>query len=188
MAKRFLPDHAFHIGENDESHIGQFPNLHAMALYVVGKAPAQMPDGSIDPEGMGMYALGRLIGDAHFKLMRPWPTSTTEWFKLMQSGPDDSHIEIVADVMLPRSPRASAVRVAFLYRIGAFLDIALHWPGRMQAIIAALDALTNERLTERARAILETGIDPGADDLWPLDPTKWAPICNATEAQEVCHG
>ncbi|MBI5786586.1 MAG: hypothetical protein HZA64_14120 [Rhodocyclales bacterium] len=187
MAKRFLPDHEFHIGENDEAHIGQFPNLRSMALHVVGKAPAQMPDGSIDPEGMGMYALGQLIGDAHFKLMRPWPTSSTEWFGLLQSGPDNSQIDIIADAMLPLSLRASTVRVVFLYRVGAFLDIALHWPERLPAIIAALDALTNERLTERARAILETGTDPGAGDLWPLDPEKWAPVCNATEVQEVRH-
>jgi hypothetical protein len=183
----FLPGHAFHIGENDESHIGQFPNLRAMALYVVGKNPLPMPDGYADPEGMGVWALGGLIADAHLKLMRPWPTSTTEWFQLMQSGPDDNHIEIIADAMLPLSPRASTVRVAFLYRIGAFLDIALHWPERLPAIIAALDALTNARLTERARAILEAGTDPGAEDLWPRDPAKWAPGCEATGTKETCH-
>jgi hypothetical protein len=187
MAKRVLPDHAFHIGENNESHIGQFPNLRAMALYVVGKNPLQMPDGYSDPEGMGVWALGGLIGDAHLKLMRPWPTSTTEWFQLTQSGPDDNHIEIIADAMLPLSPMASTVRVAFLYRIGAFLDIALHWPARMQAVAVAVDALTNERLTERAEAILETGIDPGAEDLWSRDPAKWAPVSGAAKSQGVCH-
>lgn len=53
--------------------------------------------------------------------------------------------------------------------MGEFMDISLHHPGRLAAIIANIDTLTNARLTERARAILVTGIDPGADDLWGED-------------------
>jgi len=170
---RFLPDHAFHIGENDAAHIGQFPNLRAMAFYVVGKAPLPLPDAHVDFTGMGVAALGGLIGDAYLKLIRPWPASQIEWGQCEQPGADDSDIEIIADAMLPLSPRASTVRVAFLHRVGAFADIALHCPERLPSIVAALDVLTNARLTERARTILETGIDPGTADLWPLDLKEW---------------
>lgn len=168
-----LPDHVFRIGENGHAGIDQFPNLRQMAFHVVGKAPRPLPDGKADTWGMGTYALGLLIGDAHFKLMRPWVTSPAEWRELMGSGQDSNEIAGIADGLLPLSPPAEPVRDAFLHRIGEFLDIALHRPDRLPSIIAAIDALTNERLTQRARAILETGIDPGANDLWPRDQEGW---------------
>lgn len=169
-----LPDHTFRIGEAGSANITQIPNLRPLAFHVVGKAPAPMPDGRIDTWGMGTIALGLLIGDAHLKLMRPWPTSMAEWWELMKSGPAGNEIARIADGLLPLSPKAEPVRDAFLSRVNEFLDIALHRPDRLPAIITALDALTNERLTERARAILETGIDPGADDLWPSSAEGWA--------------
>lgn len=174
LAKPFpLPPHDFHIGEDNSANIGQFPNLRPLAFFVIGKAPLPpLPDGTIDTWGTGTYALGSLIADAHLKLMRPWAMNATEWQELANSGLDGNEIEAIADVLLPLSPKARPVRFAFLSRIGEFLDIALHRPDRLPSIIAAIDALTNERLTQRARAILETGIDPGACDLWP-DPASF---------------
>lgn len=168
-----MPDCVFRIGEGGHANIGQFPNLRAMAFYVIGKAPVPMPDGVVDWLGMGPFALGGLIGDASLKLVRPWPTTAAEWVGLMQQGPDGSEISTIIDAMLPLSPKASSVRSAFLYRVGEFMDVALHRPERLPAIIAALDALTSERLTERARAIMQTGIDPGAADLWPDAVNGW---------------
>lgn len=157
-----LPDHTFRIGEGGAAHIGQFPNLRAMAFYVIGKAPAQMPDGNVDTLGMGPFALGALIGDAHLKLMYPIHTPPEQW----ELRSDAGEIATIMDSMLPLSPKASAVREAFLYRVGEFIDLALHKPTAVRFIIARLLLLTNERLTERALAILRTGIDPGANDLW----------------------
>lgn len=157
-----LPDHTFRIGEGGEAHVGQFPNLRIMAFYVVGKAPVSLPGGEVDTLGMGPFALGALIGDAHLKLMRPWPLSPDQW----ASHADVGEIDVIANAMLPLSPKADAVRVAFLYRIGEFMDLALHRPELLPGLAGRIDAMTNERLTERARAILETGIDPGAADLW----------------------
>jgi len=157
-----LPDHTFRIGDGGEAHVGQFPNLRVMAFYVVGKAPVPLPGGEVDTLGMGPFALGALIGDAHLKLMRSPQLSPDQW----ELWADVGEIAAIIDTMLPLSPKADAVRAAFLYRVGEFMDLALHRPELLPEIIARLDALTNERLTERARAILETGIDPGTDDLW----------------------
>jgi len=158
-----LPDHVFRIGEGGEAHVGQLPNLRAMAFHVIGKAPVPLAGGYVDTLGMGPYALGSLIGDAHLKLMRPWPAADGDWFPRADAG----YLLAIADGMMPLSPKADAVRAAFLYRLGEFMDIALHRPELLPGIAARLDTLTNERLTERARGILETGIDPGATDLWP---------------------
>lgn len=168
---RFLPDHVSRIGEGGEAHVDQLPNLRAMAFHVIGKAPAPRVDGIVDALGMGVYALGAFIGDVHLKLMRPWSAGPEQW----EAHGDAGDIAGIIDLLLPLSPKASAVREAFLYRVGEFMDIALHRSEWLPAIIAALDRLTNERLTERARAILEIGIDPGAGDLWPTESAGWAP-------------
>lgn len=165
-----LPEHAFHLGEDGHANVGQFPNFRYMAFHVIGKAPAPMPDGTVDTLGMGIFALGGLIGDACLKLARPWPLAPGDRFV---ADPAQGLIVEIADGLLPLSPKADAVRGAFLCRMGEFLEIVLHQPERLPAIIANVDALTNARLTERAAAILRTGVDPGAADLWqsasPLD-------------------
>lgn len=158
-----LPNHVFRIGESGEAHVGQLPNLRAMAFHVIGKAPVPPAGGYVDTLGMELYALGSLIGDAHLKLMRPWPATAGDWFPRADAG----YLLAIADGMMPLSPKADAARAAFLYRLGEFMDIALHRPVLLPGVVVRLDALTNERLTERARGILETGIDPGAADLWP---------------------
>lgn len=158
-----LPAHDFHIGENSRAHIDQLPNFRAMAFHVIGKAPRPTPAVPIDAFGMGPYVLGHFIGDAVLKLLRPWPVYGADGFA---ADPAQGLIEDIADGLLPVSPAADAVRGAFHCRIGELLEIALHQPGRLPAIIANIDALTNARLTERARAILLTGCDPGAADLW----------------------
>lgn len=157
-----LPPHDFHIGENNHAHIGQLPNFRAMAFHVIGKAPMLTPVIHADPVGMGVYSLGALIGDATLKLLRPWPVYGYDAFA---ADPAQALILEIADA-LPLSPVAESVRLSFFCRMGEFLEIALHHPGRLPAIIANIDALTNERLTERARETLLTGIDPGAADLW----------------------
>lgn len=159
-----LPPHDFHIGENNQAHIGQLPSFRAMAFHVIGKAPMLTPVIHADPIGAGVYSLGALIGDAALKLLRPWPLYGSEAFA---ADPAQSLILDIADGLLPLSPAAEPVRFAFLCRMGEFMDIATHHPGRLAAIIASIDALTNARLTERARAILTTGNDPGVNDLWP---------------------
>ena len=169
-----LPDHVFRIGEGDRAGIDQLPSLRPLAFFVVGKAPALLPDGGVDTFGMGTYAMGLLIGDACLKLMRPWAMGSAEWLDLMKSDPVSNEPGDIADSLMPLSPKAEPVRAAFRYRISEYLDITLHRPDLLPSIIAAIDALTNERLTQRARAILETGIDPGVDDLWPCDPAGWA--------------
>lgn len=158
-----LPPHDFHIGENNHATIGQLPNFRAMAFHVIGKAPMLTPVIHAGPIGMGVYSLGALIGDAALKLLRPWPLYGSDAFA---ADPAQSLILDIAD-SLPLSPGATGVRLSFICRMGEFLEIALHHPGRLPTIIANIDALTNARLTERARAILMTGRDPGADDLWP---------------------
>lgn len=159
-----LPPHGFRIGENNQAHIGQLPSFRAMAFHVIGKAPMLTPVIHADPIGAGVYSLGGLIGDAALKLLRPWPLYGSEAFA---ADPAQSLILDIADGLLPLSPAAEPVRFAFLCRMGEFMDIATHHPGCLAAIIACIDALSNARLTERARAILTTGNDPGANDLWP---------------------
>lgn len=156
---RRAPACDFHIGEGDTAHFGQFPNLRLLTLYAIGKAPMELPGGAIDTLGLAPFSLGALIGDACLKMLRPWPLAGGD------RGPF-SEISSVIDLMLPLSPKAAATREAFLLRLGEFMVIGLHQPDRLQAIIASIDALTNARLTERARAIMDTGIDPGANDLW----------------------
>ena len=158
-----LPLHGFHIGENNSAHIGQLPNFRAMAFHVIGKAPMLTPVIHFDPIGMGVYSLGGLIGDAALKLLRPWPLDDAATFA---ADPAQSLILEIADALRPLSPAADNVRHSFFCRMGEFLEIALHHPGRLPAIIANIDALTNARLTERAREILTTGDDPGTSDLW----------------------
>lgn len=158
-----LPPHDFHIGENNHAHVRQLPNFRLMALHVIGKAPLTTPAVPVDPFGMGPYYLGGFIGDAALKLLRPWPLYGADPFA---ADPAQGLIEDIADGLLPLTPAAEAVRASFLCRIGEFLEIALHLPGWLPEIIANIDALTNARLTERARAILITGIDPGTGDLW----------------------
>lgn len=48
-----LPPHAFHIGENNQAHIGQLPSFRAMAFHVIGKAPMLTPVIHADPIGAG---------------------------------------------------------------------------------------------------------------------------------------
>lgn len=160
------PDCDFHIGEGFTAHLGQFPNLRLLTLCTIGKAPVDLPDGAIDTLGLGPFALGALIGDACLKLLRPWPLEAGERYN--ERGPF-SEISSVIDLMLPLSPKAAATREAFLFRLGEFVNIGLHRPGQLPAIIANIDTLTNARLTERARAIVDTGIDPGGNDLWSID-------------------
>lgn len=162
-----LPSHAFHIGENNLASISQLPSFRAMAFHVIGKAPMLTPIVHADPIGAGGYSLGALIGDAALKLLRPWPLYGNDAFA---ADPAQTLILEISDA-LPLSPVAENVRHSFLCRIGEFLEIALHHPARLPAIIANIDALTNARLTERARAVLTTGCDHGADDLWQLDGT-----------------
>ena len=157
------PDCAFHIGEGFTAHLGQFPNLRLLTLCTIGKAPIELPGGAIDTLGLGPFSLGALIGDACLKLLRPWPVGAGERHR--DRGPF-SEISSVIDLMLPLSPKAAATREAFLFRLGEFVNIGLHQPDLVPGIIANIDALTNARLTERAQAIVDTGIDPGADDLW----------------------
>lgn len=158
-----LPSHDFHIGENNSAHIGQLPSFRAMAFHVLGKAPFPTPAVPVDSFGMGPYVLGRFVGDATLKLLRPWPVYGADPFV---ADPSQGLIEDIADGLLPLSPASDAVRCSFYCRIGEFLEIALHQPGRLTAIVANIDALTNARLTDRARAILLTGDDPGHADLW----------------------
>lgn len=160
-----LPPHDFHIGDNNHASIDQLPNFRAMAFHVIGKAPMLTPVIHADPIGMGVYSLGALIGDAALKLLRPWPLYSSDAFA---ADPAQSLILDIAD-SLPLSPVATGVRFSFICRMGEFLEIALHHPGRLPAIIANIDALTNARLTERARQTLLSGIDPGAADLWATD-------------------
>jgi hypothetical protein len=175
-----LPPHDFHIGENDHAHIGQLPSFRAMAFHVIGKAPMLTPVIHADPIGAGVYHLGALIGDAALKLARPWPLDDGEAFA---ADPAQSMIRDIAD-SLPLSPVAENVRFSFLCRMGEFLEIALHHPGRLPAIIANIDALTNARLTERAREVLLTGIDPGTSDLWVEDRPDWATAAAEGERHE----
>lgn len=158
-----LPPHDFHIGENYTSHTGQLPNFRAMASHVVGKAPLLTPVIHADPIGLGVYSLGALIGDAYLKLLRPWPLEAGEGYGVCGPFPE---IGDVISLMSPLSPKAAGTREAFLSRVGEFVNIALHDPRRLPTINANIDALTNARLTERARETLLTGIDPGASDLW----------------------
>ena len=160
-----IPPHVFRIGEGNCANIGQLPNFRAMAFHVIGKAPMLTPAIHDDPIGMGVYSLGGLIGDAALKLLRPWPLYGSDAFA---ADPAQSLILDIAE-SLPLSPGADGVRLSFVCRMGEFLEIALHHPGRLPAIIANIDALTNARLTERARETLLTGIDPGAADLWAED-------------------
>jgi hypothetical protein len=165
-----LPPHDFHIGENNHATIGQLPNFRAMAFHVIGKAPMLTPVIHADPIGAGVYALGALIGDAALKMLRPWPLYGSDSFA---ADPAQALILEIADA-LPLSPAAENVRSSFLCRMGEFAEIALHHPGRLPTIIANIDALTNARLTERARETLLTGIDSGASDLWGEDRPAWA--------------
>jgi hypothetical protein len=162
-----LPPHGFRIGENNHASISQLPSFRAMALHVVGKAPMLTPVIHADPIGAGPYSLGALIGDAALKLLRPWPLYGNDAFA---ADPSQSLILEIADA-LPLSPVAENVRWSFLCRVGEFLEIALNHPGRLPAIIANIDNLTNARLTERARETLLTGIDPGTNDLWSFNET-----------------
>ncbi len=159
-----FPSCEFRIGEGHApAHLGQFPNLRLLTLSAIGKAPMELPDGAVDTLGLGPVSLGVLIGDAYLKLLR---TRGQQDQGLHCDVEPLSHISSVIDLMLPLSPRAWATRETFLRRVNEFGKIALLHPGRLPAIIANVDALTNARLTERARAIVTTGIDPGADDLW----------------------
>lgn len=170
-----LPPHDFHIGENDHANIGQLPNFRAMAFHVIGKAPFPMPPGhedKIDHHGMGVYSLGALIGDAALKLLRPWPFEL-DGSAVFVADPAQALILDIAD-RLPLSPIVDNVRFSFLCRMGELLEIALHCPDRLPAIIANIDALTNARLTERTRETLLTGIDPGRSDLRIEDRPDWA--------------
>lgn len=160
-----LPLHDFHIGENDSAHIGQLPNFRLMAFHVIGQAPRPSPNMPAGIVSIGTYALGTFIGDAALKLLRPWPQYGNELFT---ADPAQTLILDIADGLLPLSPMAEDVRLSFVCRVGEFLELALHQPGRLPAIVANIDALTNGRLTERARAILTTGTDPGVNDLWPV--------------------
>lgn len=158
-----LPAHDFHIGEGGVVHLGQLPNFRYMVFHAIGKAPMPLPDGQVDTLGTGPFALGRLIGDAYLKVTRPGPLPPDALLDTTLAG---GNIDDIADVLLPLSPRAKYTRAAFLARVEEFIEIALNYPEHLPPIIANLDALTNERLTERAREILTTGIDPGDNDLW----------------------
>lgn len=161
-----IPSCRFRIGEDGEAGIWQFPNLRLLSFYVIGKgpmAPMVLPSGRADNIGMAQYALGALIADACLKLWHPWADEAGE--HLAVENPFDD-IETVIDVLLPVSPRACFIRTAFLCRLAEFINVMLHQPDRLPAIITAIDTLTNARLTKRARAILSTGIDPGSADLW----------------------
>lgn len=161
-----LPHHAFTIGDGGTAHLGQFPNLRLLTLYAIGKGPVPLPGGDVDTLGMGPFALGQLIGDAVLKLLRPWEFERGE--ADVASMVPINELSSVIDLMLPISPKAAATRESFLCRMGEFIDIALLQPERLPAIITNIDTLTNARLTERARAILTTGIDSGGDDLWRM--------------------
>lgn len=146
-----LPAHQFNIEHHHSfANMERLPSFRMMAFHMCG--------------GFGSAVLGFFFGDVALKLLRPYPVYGNEPFV---ADPNQSLILDVADGLLPYSPAASITRTAFLERIGEFLEIACNQPGRLPAIIANIDALTNARLTERAREILTTGRDPGADDLWP---------------------
>lgn len=158
-----IPSCEFHLGEGSTAaHLGQFPNLRLLTLCVSSKAAMEFEDGVTDFVSPASLALGVLIGDACLKLLRIRPRAAND----LQGGEIMSEIGSVIDLMLPLSSYAWATREAFLFRFGEFAHIALHHPCRLTSIIANVDSLTNDRLTERARAIVATGIDPGAADLW----------------------
>lgn len=176
-----LPAHDFHIGENDRASLDQLPAFRPMVFFVIGKAPRPMHGSEIDTLGLGVFSLGGLIGDVLFKLMRPWPLADNQWFLpfAVDNYIVDNYIDDIGDGLLPLSPRLECVRHAYLVRVCELLDIGLHWPERLPGILANIDALTNDRLTERARMILETGIDPGVFDLWQPDAApKRGGACN----------
>jgi hypothetical protein len=158
-----IPNCQFRI-ERHHAHANmeKLPSLRAMAFHM--------------NDGFGSAALGFFFGDVALKLLRPFPVYGRDLFA---ADPNQTLILNIADGLLPYSPAASVTRTAFLSRLGEFLEIALNQPGRLPAIISNIDALTNVRLTERARTILMTGRDPGADDLWPACE---CPLCNDQEA------
>lgn len=146
-----IPDHEFRIERHHASaNMEKLPSFRAMSFHMGG--------------GFGSATLGFFIGDVALKLLRPFPVYGGDPFAV---DPNQTLILDIADGLLPYSPAASVTRTAFLERVGEFLEIALNQPGRLPAIAVNIDGLTNARLTERARAILMTGRDPGADDLWP---------------------
>ena len=157
-----LPQHAFKIGNDGYACIGQLPNFRPMVSYVVGKAPLFDGDGV----GGGPTVLGSFIADAALKFLRPWPVTDGAQFK---SDPAQSLLADIEARLRPTPPVGELARDAFFCRIGEFMQIAVNRPCMLTDLAASIDRLTNERLTERAAAILATGIDPGADDLWPAD-------------------
>lgn len=160
-----LPAHQFNI-ENTcvDANIERLPSFRRMITYAIGKFPRHSPV-CIDKIGAGPTVLGFLFGDVVLKLARPYPVYANECYV---ADPLQRLIVDAADSLLPLTPATSNAREALLTRAGEFIEIALNQPGRLPAIIANIDALTNLRLTERARAILLTGDDPGHSDLWAL--------------------
>ena len=146
-----IPDHAFRIGEGESAHIGQFPNLRALAFHVASKGPYEM------------CSLGVLIGDAALKFLRPWPVK--DGLEERALDPSPTIILDVIDLLYPLSAKADLVRVATLCRVAEFLDFLLIHPERAPELVRRLDGLSHQRLTDRARSILETGEDPGEHDL-----------------------
>lgn len=158
-----LPSHQFSIEHLwAAANIERLPNFRLMVIYTIGKFPVQSPV-CIDKMGRGPATLGFFFGDVVLKLARPYPVYGSQPFV---ADPNQGLLLDIADGMMPLSPATSLTWTAMLERVGEFLEIALNQPRRLPAIITSIDALTNERLTERARAILLTGDDPGYADLW----------------------
>ena len=167
LSNRQLPSHEFHIGEDDHASITQLPPFRPMSFFVIGKDQRPVPGSDFDPLGLGVIALGVLMADALFKLMRPWPLRAGQTFIPDAAG---NYVDEIGDSLSPLTGKTEYVKHAYLSRVCELLDIGLHRPDQLLAIIARIDGLTNARLTERARVILETGIDPGCDDLWQSGP------------------
>lgn len=147
MAKRFLPDHTFDLQPwHAAGNFERMPSIAAMAHHV-------------EPSGVKSVAMGIFLADVAAKLLRPFPVYGDQPFAADTAN--CGILNILVDLC-----GVSLVMTTFLQRLDELLQIALNQPGRLPEIARALDALTNERLTERGRSILETGIDPGADDLW----------------------
>jgi hypothetical protein len=154
-----LPRHFFLLGDASIPEAQQFPDLRLLMIALCRRHEPKIYAGlGLDQSSVPSWSR---FGDVITALARLYVEAVLKAARL-SAGVTRQPLALVVRQLEPPSPKNAAIRAVLLAAVDGYLVRTLSDPEFVPKVAAYLDALTNETLTERVRAIPLDGVDPGA--------------------------
>lgn len=139
-AVRFWREVKFSIGETDTA----------------GLSDIVFPQGNRDIPPTGEYWLdhwlGNELGQALFKVLRPWSIESGE---TLEPDEEPHYLKVVLSEWIGGSTEKRGLRDGLLHAVGCLADHALSIPARMPTVRRRVNSLSNQLLRVRVAALLD---------------------------------